>query len=300
MCFRRPFGFPQGEDVWLPLEARATQHPFGEGPGLFVFGRLAEGATREEAGTGSRSLGGCAGPGAPAALRTRHRRSGRECPSSYYRLTPSSPSRLEIALIQGMIYLLLAIVCGNVALLVLARTAMRSAEISVRAALGASRTRIVTQIFVEAMVLAVLSTGLGLLAAEWVASRLVVWITPFGFSALLGGPHPHTPNGINGPRIGRRCRRAGRRLSRPFAQRVRGSAQACRDRLPVTRPSGSDLGSNVLVVAEIVLSVGFLAMGGTLVRSFFQTDRRCPRIRAGAVRKRRRTGAMDAAVARRL
>jgi ABC-type antimicrobial peptide transport system permease subunit len=50
--------------------------------------------------------------------------------------------------------LLLAVVCVNVAILVYARTATRQGEIAVRSALGASRRRIVGQLFIEALTLA--------------------------------------------------------------------------------------------------------------------------------------------------
>ncbi len=50
--------------------------------------------------------------------------------------------------------MLLAIICVNVAILVYARTATRQGEIAVRGALGASRRRIVAQLFVEALILA--------------------------------------------------------------------------------------------------------------------------------------------------
>lgn len=51
--------------------------------------------------------------------------------------------------------------CANVGMLVFARTATRAGELSVRTALGASRARIVSQVSVECLVLAVVS-GAGL------------------------------------------------------------------------------------------------------------------------------------------
>src|SRR5690606_30533392 len=61
---------------------------------------------------------------------------------------------------------LLAIVSTNVATLVFARTATRDWEITVRSALGASRGRIVGQLFVEALVLAGVAAVLGLVVAK--------------------------------------------------------------------------------------------------------------------------------------
>ncbi|MBI4263063.1 MAG: FtsX-like permease family protein [Acidobacteria bacterium] len=67
---------------------------------------------------------------------------------------------------QALVTSLLIVVAVNVASLVYARTATRHGEIAVRSALGASRRRIVAQLFVEAFVLSALAAGLGLLFTE--------------------------------------------------------------------------------------------------------------------------------------
>jgi predicted permease len=79
----------------------------------------------------------------------------------------------EMLLIRNILYgvnvifvLLLLIVCTNVATLVFARTATRGWEITVRSALGASRGRIIGQLFIEALVLATLAALLGLGVAK--------------------------------------------------------------------------------------------------------------------------------------
>ena len=56
----------------------------------------------------------------------------------------------------------------SVGTLVYARTATREGEIALRSALGASRARIVGQLFVETLVLATLAAGVGLVAADQV------------------------------------------------------------------------------------------------------------------------------------
>ena len=62
-------------------------------------------------------------------------------------------SNWEFVVMQAMLGLLLVIVAINVAILIYARTATRQGEIAVRTALGASRRRIVGELFTEALAL---------------------------------------------------------------------------------------------------------------------------------------------------
>ena len=74
---------------------------------------------------------------------------------------------------------LLLIACGNVAVLMMARAANRTGEFAIRTALGAGRGRIVSQLFVETLVLATVATGVGLLLLHFALTRI---------DPLLGGP----------------------------------------------------------------------------------------------------------------
>ena len=73
-------------------------------------------------------------------------------------------------LLMGVVILILLIACANLANLMLARTADRRHELSIRSAIGASRTRLIQQLLTESLLLAVVSTGLGLVVAVWVTS----------------------------------------------------------------------------------------------------------------------------------
>jgi putative ABC transport system permease protein len=86
---------------------------------------------------------------------------------------------LALHAIQMAIVMLLLVICVNVAILVYARTATRHGEIALRTALGASRRRIVAQLFVEALLLAGVAAwaGLGLVAIAF--DRLDVAIRQF-------------------------------------------------------------------------------------------------------------------------
>src|SRR5262245_29530126 len=71
-------------------------------------------------------------------------------------------AELAVRSLQFGVSLLLIVVAVNVSILVYARTATRTGEIAVRTALGASRARVVMQLFVEALVPAVAAAAIGL------------------------------------------------------------------------------------------------------------------------------------------
>ena len=76
--------------------------------------------------------------------------------------------RWSLGAVNVFLVLLIALVCGNVALLLFARAASRQTEIVVRTALGASRGRLITQLFAEALVLCTVGAAVGLVASNLV------------------------------------------------------------------------------------------------------------------------------------
>jgi predicted permease len=79
-------------------------------------------------------------------------------------------------LLFAAVSMLLAIGCGNVSILLLARGTARQHEFAVRAAVGASSIRIVRQLLTESLLLAITGTGLGILFAYRLLALIVAWM----------------------------------------------------------------------------------------------------------------------------
>jgi predicted permease len=158
------FGYPVNHDAWTALQLRASYGAL-EGEAISVIGRLAPGVTRSQADAELLVLGKRTAAALPAThehLRSRVILLGE---------ISDFPETAEIALRNLPVLLVLIVACMNVGTLVYARTATREGELAMRSALGASRARIMTQLFVEAFILASVAAVAGLITAD----RVLRW-----------------------------------------------------------------------------------------------------------------------------
>jgi putative ABC transport system permease protein len=165
------FAFPMYHAAWVPLELNAAGYAPLEGPGIGLFGRLTAGSTLEAAQTELTELG--------------NRQAG-ESPQTHRHLRPTvipyansffdeQPDTMVTAYFSNSFMLLfMLLIYANVALLMFGRAATREGEIVVRNALGASRARILTQLFTEALVLGAFAAVIGLVVARY-ALGTVLW-----------------------------------------------------------------------------------------------------------------------------
>ena len=161
------FGFPRDTDIWVVMDESAAP------PSVGVVGQLQDGVSVAQANValGASSIDVGSANGRPLSLGVGVIRL-REW------MTPSKQQGLITAMLFATVLILL-IACANLAGLLAAHLGSRRHEIAVRTALGARRSRIVTLLLIESMVLALVGGAFGILVAQWGIAL---------FAATLGKP----------------------------------------------------------------------------------------------------------------
>lgn len=252
------FSYPDRAQLWRPLPIDPAK--LDPGPHyLNVVGRLKPGVTLAQAQADMSPIA------ARLSEQNRAKNAGHGVKLESLTNVVVGDIGLALYVLLGAVGFVLLIACANLANLMLARVGARQKEIAVRTALGASRLRIVRQLLIESIMLALGGGVVGLLLALWAVS----WVVSLGADTI---PRVHEIS--VDPRV------AGFTL---LVSVVTGVLFGLAPALQVSRPDLTDAlkesgrGTaghrrnrlrNALVVSEVALSLVLLVGAGLMIRSF--------------------------------
>ncbi len=253
------FDFLRRTDVYVPLGPAAARESRDQHDSLYALARLKESVTLAQARRHMESIALRIAQQYPKS-ETGHGVSVRDL-----REAMGSEARTPLLILFAMVSMVLLIACANTSNLLLARAAGRGREIAIRAAVGATRGRLVRQFLLEGIVLGLAGCALGLLLCFWGCEAVV---------ALVNDPEVLAPGSL---------RPDGSVLFFALVLSVAvGAAVAAPPAWSASRPhleAGLKEGGRVgvtrsrrhlvrtLVTAEVALAVVLLTCAGLLLRS---------------------------------
>lgn len=176
-------------DLWVPLTMQSEispghdylseeTNPFRKTEWLEAIGRLKPGVTLAQATSGIdvefRQMMEAQTGGMSAQDKQRFLNQHLAVtPGSHGASTLRSDFGKPLLILMVIVGLILLIACANIANILLARSAARQKEISIRVALGASRRRVFRQVLTESVLLAAIGGAVGLLVAQWADAGLL-------------------------------------------------------------------------------------------------------------------------------
>ena len=168
----REMDSPHGVDAWFSLMRRSANPAWqnrANHPMFYGWGRLKKGVTVEQARSEVRTIAARleqAYPATNAGVAAEVKPLLDNLLGSY---------RTNLTLLLCAVALVLLIACANLANLFAARGASRAREFAIRAAIGASRVRLIRQLLIESFCIALIGGALGLLFAVWGRDALVAF-----------------------------------------------------------------------------------------------------------------------------
>lgn len=265
------FGFPQQMDAWLPLRIDPLEFVRGGGPALEgtqfqAVGRLRDGVTLEEAQS---EMAGIAGRLATEYPETNEGVGVTAMRFLEFFIGPEAAAMMWVMLLA--VFGVLLIACANVANLLLARTVVRSKEVAIRTALGASSFRTVSQMLAETLALALAGGALGLgiakLGVDWFNRSLAAQELPFWLVASLEPPVVAFVLGLALLSTVLAGLWPAWRASRTDIREILGDEARGSSSLRLGRASKG------LVIAEIAVSCGLLVAAGLMIKTVVEVSR---------------------------
>jgi putative ABC transport system permease protein len=160
------FDYPQKSAIWYPINTIHPENTYRSAHNYRAVGRLKPGVTVEQAQAQMTAIA--------TRLEQLYSASNTDKTVVIHRMQDAMVSNVRFTLyvLLGAVGVVLLIACANMANLLLAKATSRTREMAIRAAVGASRGRIVRQLIVESAVLAAVAGVIGLILAVWGAEAI--------------------------------------------------------------------------------------------------------------------------------